>query len=48
MTALHECPYCHYRFEDRESLTAHLTEGRGCPETTMRDQGPVAPIGKEK
>lgn len=29
---MHECPHCHYRFEDPESLDRHLNEGRGCPE----------------
>lgn len=27
---LHECPYCHYKFETREDLNRHLDEG--CPE----------------
>jgi hypothetical protein len=30
MAGLHECPYCHYKFEDGESLDAHLDD-RGCP-----------------
>lgn len=29
---MHECSHCHYRFEDAESLTRHLEEGRGCPD----------------
>ena len=29
---MHECPLCHYKFEDAESLRRHLEEGRGCPE----------------
>ncbi|HEY5785842.1 MAG TPA: C2H2-type zinc finger protein [Microlunatus sp.] len=29
---LHECPHCHFRFEDAESLRRHLEEGDGCPE----------------
>jgi hypothetical protein len=32
MPGLHQCPYCHYRFEDRESLERHLEEDGGCPE----------------
>lgn len=32
MPGLHECPHCHYRFEDAESLERHLNEGSGCPE----------------
>ena len=24
---LHECPHCHYRFEDEESLQEHLAGG---------------------
>jgi hypothetical protein len=46
MSGLHQCPYCHYRFEDAESLNLHL-EGRGCPEsdpesvsTVCLDSGP--------
>ena len=31
MAGLHECPGCHYRFEDDESLQAHLEDG-GCPD----------------
>lgn len=30
MPGLHECPHCHYRFEDRASLERHLADG--CPE----------------
>jgi len=30
MAALHECPHCHYRFEDAASLEAHLEDGAGC------------------
>ena len=30
MPGLHECPHCHYRFENKEALDAHLTDG--CPE----------------
>lgn len=30
---MHECPHCHYRFEDAESLLRHLNEGNGCPES---------------
>jgi hypothetical protein len=30
MAGLHECPYCHYKFEDARSLVAHLDGG--CPE----------------
>lgn len=29
---LHECPHCHYKFEDAESLNRHLNEGGGCPD----------------
>jgi hypothetical protein len=29
---MHECRYCHYRFESAEDLRRHLDEGRGCPE----------------
>ena len=29
---MHECPHCHYRFEDAQSLRRHLEEGGGCPE----------------
>lgn len=29
---MHECPTCHFRFEDAESLRRHTEEGRGCPE----------------
>lgn len=32
MPGLHECPHCHYRFEDATSLGRHLNEGNGCPE----------------
>lgn len=32
MSGLHECPHCHYRFEDAESLRRHLDEGGGCPD----------------
>lgn len=34
---MHKCPYCGYRFEDAESLTRHLDEGRGCPEMDESD-----------
>lgn len=30
MAGLHECPYCHYGFEDAQSLNDHLDD-RGCP-----------------
>jgi hypothetical protein len=30
MAGLHQCPYCNYKFEDREALDAHLDD-RGCP-----------------
>lgn len=29
---MNECPTCHYRFEDAESLRRHREEGQGCPE----------------
>jgi hypothetical protein len=32
MSGLNECPHCHYRFEDAESLRRHLDESQGCPE----------------
>ena len=32
MPGLHECPYCHYKFEDKDALVRHVYEGRGCPE----------------
>jgi len=32
LPGLHECPHCHYRFEDAESLDRHLNEDGGCPE----------------
>lgn len=28
---MHECPTCHYRFEDAESLRRHQEESTGCP-----------------
>lgn len=37
MAGVHECPYCHYRFEDAESLRRHREEGGGCPEQTACD-----------
>jgi hypothetical protein len=27
MPGLHECPHCHYRFEDKQSLDQHLDKG---------------------
>jgi hypothetical protein len=32
MVGLHECPHCHYRFEDAVALAEHLEEGGGCDE----------------
>jgi hypothetical protein len=32
MPGLHECPDCHYRFEDAEALDRHVNEDAGCPE----------------
>lgn len=43
MPGLHECPVCHYRFEDKESLDEHtkvcfgdgVVTARGCPSNTV-------------
>lgn len=40
MPGLHQCPYCKYRFEDKESLIEHVYQGQGCPEAGEPD-GPA-------
>lgn len=39
MPGLHECPHCHFKFENAEDLERHLNEGSGCP--ALSDHHPL-------